>query len=294
MTQHAGLEELPSVSSSSVQPVLALLGHSLGGNPTQYMVEKALEHHALDWRFLSLEVAPEGLEYAIRGMRAMGFSGGSCARPHKQAVIEFLDSLGESAEMVGAANCILREDGRLVGENTEGRALVEAIRKRADPAGKRVVLLGAGALACAAAVELALAHVAQILVVNRSEEPGRRLVELLETRLEVPASLVLWDGDYPVPAETDILINATSIAAGDEQARLPVVLEELPHEAIVADVTINPPRTRLVRWAEEGGLVTIDGLETLIGQTAINLKLWTGVDVDQAVMREAVEEFLEL
>jgi len=278
--------------SSSVQPVLALLGHSLGGNPTQYMVEKALEHHELDWRFLSLEVAPEDLGAAIGGMRAMGFSGGNCARPHKQAVVAFLDGLSETAELIGAANCLLRREGRLLGENTEGKALVQAIRERIDPAGKRVVLLGAGSVARAVGVELALAHAAEITVVNRSEEPGRRLVELVEGRLQVPAAFVLWEEPYRVPPETDVLLSAISIAPA-EDAALPLVLDELAPEAVVADVAFNP-QTWLIRQAGQRQLAAVDGLETLVSQTAINLKLWTGVDVDQAVMREAVEEFLEL
>jgi shikimate dehydrogenase len=156
------------------------------------------------------------------------------------------------------------------------------------------VLLGAGSVARAIGVELALAGAGEITVVNRSEAPGRDLVELLENGLEVPASLALWDSEYEIPPETDLLVNATSVGRGDEDARLPLVLDELPTEAIVADVTIDPPRTRLIRQAEERGLTPIDGLEVLIGQMAINLKLWTGVDADQAVMREAVEEFLEI
>jgi len=282
------------VSGSSVQPVLALFAHPLGGNPTQYMIEKAFEHHQLDWRYLSLEVAPDDLADAVRGMRAMGFHGGNCARPHKEAILKHLDRAGQTAELVGAANCILRADGQLVGENTEGKALVEAIRRRTDPAGKRIVLLGAGAVGRAIGVELALAQAAEILVVNRSEQPGRRLVELLEGRLEVPASLVLWDEPYELPAEIDVVVNATSIGAGDEEAQLPLGLDELTDEAMVADVTINPPRTWLVRQARRRGCTTIDGLETLIGQTAINFKLWTGTDAEVTVMREAVEEFLEL
>lgn len=282
------------MSSSSVQPVLALLGHRLGGNPTQYMIEKALGHHGLDWRYLSFEVAPEDLEAAVRGMRAMGFHGGNCARPHKAVVLEHLDRADRTAELVGAANCILREDGQLVGYNTEGKAVVDAIRRRTDPAGKRIVILGAGSIARAIGVELALAHTGEIIIVSRSEEPGRRLVELLEGPLEVPASLVLWDEPYELSAETDMVINATSVGTGDEDAQLPLVLDELPQEAVLADVTFNPPRTRLVCQAEAHGATTIDGLEMLLGQMAINFKLWTGVDAELAAMRDAVEEFLEL
>ena len=282
------------MSSASLQPILALLGYPLGGNPTQYVLEKAFAHRDLDWRYLSLEVAPENLADAVRGMRAMGFWGGNCAEPHKQTILEHLDRTSRTAELAGVVNCILNEEGELVGENTEGRALVEAIGRRIDPAGKRVVLLGAGAVARSIAVELAQARAAEIVVVNRSEESGRQLVDLLGGELELPASLVVWEDDYALPEETDVLIQATSIAAGDDEARLRLDLDSLRKETLVADVTANPPRTWLVRQAGERGCPTIDGLETFITQAAINFKLWTGVDADPTVMSEAVEEFLGL
>jgi shikimate dehydrogenase len=62
----------------------------------------------------------------------------------------------------------------------------------------------------------------------------------------------------------------------------------------VADVTADPPRTHLIREAEDRGCDTIDGLEVFVGQAVINFKLWTGVDADPVVMNEAVEEFLEI
>ena len=79
------------MSNATLQPILAVLGHGLSANPSQYMLEKAFAHHQLDWRYLSLDVAPEHLADAVRGMRAMGFRGGNCAEPHKQAVLEHLD-----------------------------------------------------------------------------------------------------------------------------------------------------------------------------------------------------------
>lgn len=258
------------------------------------MIEKAFTHHELDWRYLSLEVAPDDLGDAVRGMRAMGFRGGNCAEPHKQTVLEHLDRNSRTAELTGVVNCILREHGQLLGENTEGKALLEAIRQRTNPAGKQVVLLGAGGVARAIAVELAMAGAAQIIVVNRSEESGRRLVELLGSELEASASLVAWEGQYELPPETELLINATSIQLGDDHARLPLELGSLTSRVIVADVTPNPPHTWLVRQADASGCPTIDGLEMFINQAAINFKLWTGVDPERTVMHEAVEEFLGL
>ena len=96
---------------SPVQPVLVLLGHPIGGNPTQYMMEKALNHHHCDWRYLTVDVCPENLEDAVRGIRGLGFSGGHCDLPHKESVIPLLDRLTERAELIGAVNVIFREGG---------------------------------------------------------------------------------------------------------------------------------------------------------------------------------------
>ena len=82
-------------------------------NPTVAMVEAAYRHHGLDARYLNCEVAPEALGDAVRGARAMGWAGFNCSLPHKVAVIEHLDGLGESAAIIGAVNCVVRRDGAL-------------------------------------------------------------------------------------------------------------------------------------------------------------------------------------
>jgi shikimate dehydrogenase len=277
-----------------VQPIVALLGDPVGGNPTQYMIEKALAHHELEWRYLTFEVTAERLGDAVRGMRAMGFRGAHVGNPHKQAVVPLLDRVSPTAEMVGAVNLILREDDALVGENTEGQGLLRSLRRVIEPAGKRIVLLGAGRMARAAGVELAQTQPAEILVVNRTPQHARSLVDLLGERFQVPARVVPWQGDYEVPAETDVVINATSIGQEDPDARVPVELESLRPELIVADVTADPPQTWLMREAAHRGCTTLDGLGMYIQQVAIGLRLWTGVNANCDVMREAVEEFLEL
>jgi shikimate dehydrogenase len=140
-------------------------------NPTVAMVEAAYRHHGLNWRYINCEVAPEDLGAAVRGARAMGWVGFNCSIPHKVAVIEHLDGLGESARIIGAVNTVVRRGDRYEGENTDGRGFVESLASVLDLQGKTVVLLGAGGAARAVAVELALAGVAHVRVVNR--DPGR-------------------------------------------------------------------------------------------------------------------------
>jgi shikimate dehydrogenase len=261
-----------------------------GENPTVAMVEAAYRHHGLDARYLNCEVAPEALGDAVRGARAMGWLGFNCSIPHKVAVLEHLDGLASSATVIGAVNCVVVREGRLIGENTDGQGFLTSLRTVVDPSQKSVVLFGAGGAARAIAVESALAGAAGITIVNRDPARGGELVALLNDRTPARAELVVWDGAYTLPKETDILVNATSIGLfPDVGAQLALNLDSLRPGIVVADVIPNPPRTRLIRDAEARGCTVLDGLGMLVNQGAIGIKHWTGVDPDPAVMRSTLE-----
>ena len=280
--------------ANALQEIICCLGLPVAGNPTQYMLEKAFAAAGLDWEYLTCEVPPDKLADAIRGIRALGFKGANLTIPHKVAVIPHLDELSPAAELMGAVNCVNRVSGRLVGENTDGKGFVQSLRELGEPAGKRVVILGAGGAARAIAVELALAGAAQLTIVNRSRERGAALAELIFQRTQATADFSLLDGDYAVGPETNILINATSIGLGDAAARAPIAADSLRPDLVVADVVFNPPRTWLIRTAADRGCRTLDGLGMLVNQAVICFRLWTGREPDAAVMRDALEEFLEI
>jgi len=273
------------------QELIGCFGKPVSENPTQAMIEAAFRHHGLDWRYLTIEVDPGGLADAVRGAKAMGFVGFNCTIPHKVSVIRYLDGLGESASVMGAVNCVVRRDGKWIGENTDGKGFVSALRTLIDPKGKRLVMFGAGGAARAIGVEMALAGAVEVTVVNRSADRGTELAKLLAESTHVPASFVRWDGDYKVPANADVLVNATSIGLyPDVDARLGLDVNTLRPELVVADVIPNPPRTRLVRDAEARGCRVIDGLGMLVNQGVIGIKHWTGIDADAGVMRRALED----
>ena len=280
--------------SPSLQEICAVFGSPVAGNPTQYMMEKAFTHHGLDWRYLTLEIAPEDLADAVRGMRAMGFRGANVTKPHKVTVVGLLDRLTDAAALMGAVNCITRDDKSLVGENTDGKGFMQSLAGIAEPLGKRVVLLGAGGAARAIGVELALAGAAHIEVVNRTAERGQQLVDLINAKTQSPAALTVWQADYRLPAEVDILINATSIGLNDPDARVPVRWGPATERLVVADVVASPPDTRFLREAKDRGATLVDGLGMIVHQAAIAFRLWTGIDPEISVLRDAVEEFVAL
>lgn len=273
------------------QELTACFGKPVAENPTQVMVEAAYRHHGLAWRYLTIEVDPANLGDAVRGARAMGFAGFNCTIPHKVAVIQHLDGLGESASLMGAVNCVVRRGDKLIGENTDGKGFVTALRELTDPKGKRVVMFGAGGAARAIGVEMALAGAKQITIVNRGEQRGRELHNLLTTKTKAACDFVPWKGEYEIPAGTDVVINATSIGLfPDVDARLALDINSLKPGMIVADVIPNPPKTRLIRDAAARGCTVIDGLGMLVNQGVIGVEYWTGIKPDASVMRNALEE----
>lgn len=259
-------------------------------NPTVAMMDAAYAHHGIDARYINCEVQPEKLGDAVRGARAMGWVGFNCSLPHKVAVIDHLDGLGESAEVMQAVNCAVLRQGKLIGENTDGKGFLKSLLEVADPAGRSVVVFGAGGAARAICVELALAGARRITVVNRGRERGEELARLVGERTGAAAKFLPWEGNFAVPAGTDIVVNATSIGLyPDVDARLDIDLDTLRPGMVVADIIPNPPRTLLVRDAEARGCTVLDGLGMLVNQGVINIKYWTGVDADASVMRRRIE-----
>src|ERR1700690_2295519 len=159
-----------------------VFGHPVAENPTVVMEEAGFQALQLNWRYLTIEVLPEELEAAMRGMRAFNMKGINLTIPHKVEVLKYLDEVKADAALMGAVNTVIRKGDTLTGENTDGKGFMHALTHdaRVDPKGKKVVVLGAGGAARSITVELALAGAHQITIVNRSPERGRVLTELLK------------------------------------------------------------------------------------------------------------------
>jgi shikimate dehydrogenase len=272
------------------QELVGVFGCPVAENPTQVMMEAAFAALGLDWRYLTIEVSPEDLGDAVRGARACGFRGFNLTIPHKIAVIDHLDRLSPSAEIIGAVNCVTIRDRVLTGDNTDGLGFLQTVESIRPVAGLRAVVLGAGGAARAIAVELARAGAAHLTIVNRTPHRAGVLASLITERTGVPAVSVAWEGDYAIPEGTRLVVNATSIGlypAVDQ--RVPLDRASLQPGMIVCDVIPNPPRTRLLAEAEDRGCDTLDGLGMLVNQGIIGLRLWSGRDADPTVMRRALE-----
>jgi len=274
------------VSPAAATSLYALIGRPVAGNPTEEMLEAAFAAAGLDARYVSLEVEPDALVDAVLGLRAIGVLGFHVTVPHKVAVVPLLDRLTEAASLAGAVNCVKREGDALVGDNTDGRGFLESLRTVADPRGASAVVIGAGGAARAIVAELSLAGAARIGVVNRTLARAEELCA--DGRCEAAALTDRW----AVPADADVIVQATTVGMGDEEARLPLVWSE--SGGVAADVVISPPRTAFLRDAEAAGRTTLDGLGMLVAQAAVGFRWWTGLEADSDAMRTALVRELAL
>lgn len=276
--------------------LVGVIGHPAAENPGVVIQEAAFRALGLSlWRFLTIDVDPDKLEDAIKGLKAFKMRGINCTIPHKINVIPYLDALSESARLIGAVNTIVNDGGRLFGDNTDGKGFMESLRENGvDPRDKKIVILGAGGAARAVSVELSLAGAGSITIVNRPEDAhlAKGLMELLGKIIPNNA-LVSWDHTYLVPADTDILVNATSIGLYPNIDDIPNIdLDTILPTMFVQDVIPNPAITPFLRAAEARGARWNTGTGMLINQAALNIEMWTGRKPDKAVMQKALQEAL--
>lgn len=275
--------------------VVGVFGQPVAENPTGVMQEAGFAAAGLNWRYLNFEVPPENLGAAMRAIDALGLRGINLTIPHKVAVIDHLDDLSPEARAIGAVNTVRLEGGRKIGENTDGKGFLRGLCTDAgmDPRGKRAVMLGAGGAARAIGTELALAGIADLVVVNRSAERAEPMVADLCKATGARVRFEPWSGTYRVPDSCDLLVNATSIGLYPAVEAVPDIdLTAAPSRMLVADAVFNPPETRLLALARERGLQTLDGLSMLVYQGVIAFEMWTGQHPDEAAMKSALRDAL--
>lgn len=215
--------------------------------------------------------------------------------PHKIKVIPFLDELSPAAKIIGAVNTVIQKEGKLYGENTDGKGFVTALVKSGESLeGKNIVILGACGAARAIAVECALNHAENITIINRNPEKGKELAELIKRETSCKTEYMEWRERIAIPENTEILINATSIGFSPNVTDEPDIdYETITPQLCVCDVIFNPVQTIFLQKAAEKGAKTVTGLGMLVQQAALNFTLWTGEEAPVSVMEEALKREIE-
>lgn len=264
------------------------------GDPIEHSLSPTMHNAAfsslkLDFAYLAFKVTPRQVGNAIAGMRALDIVGLNVTMPHKEAVIKYLDQIDENAKFLNAVNTIHNKDGKLFGYNTDGIGALKALKENgANPKGKRVLLLGSGGAARAIAYSLTK-EADELVVLNRTVSEAKELASLLKKTLgkKVVADELLARTIKEQLADSDILINATSVGMKPNANQSLVESEWFKPDLTVMDIVYNPIETKLDKDAKSAGAKVVSGLEMLIYQGAASFEIWTKKPAPVKVMREA-------
>ena len=258
-----------------------IFGYPLSHSLSPAFQQAAFNHYGLDVRYLAWETPPEGLAEEVAKLRGGDFIGANVTIPHKESVITLLDEVDPLAQSIGAVNTIVKTAGRLVGHNTDAHGFMRELKEDGDfePNGKRVLLLGAGGAARAAAFALCREGVASITIANRNVSRAETLAAALHNDAVSVLAAMLDDTTLePVALESDLIVNCTSVGMrhGEAEGQTPLSGGIIPHEAVVMDMVYNPQNTPFLAGARNAGATALGGMPMLIYQGAAAFEMWTG------------------
>ena len=268
--------------------VVGVIGDPVGHSFSPIVHNAAFAALGLDWAYVAFPVAAALGSQVVSAMKTLGLRGLSVTTPHKNSVAASADEISNDVVLLGAANTLLRlPDGRVRAETTDGIGCVSAlVQGGCDVAGKRCVVLGAGAAGRAVVLALARAGAEAIVVINRDPKRAEAAAEL-GRRVGVQTLV----GDARAVLQSDLVINATSVGLGagvdDPEALLPEVAL-LESGQFFHDLTYHPLETAMMRQASERGAVVIGGLGMLVNQAAAQFEFWTQSKAPLDVMLDAV------
>lgn len=274
------------------QELIGVFGYPVDENPTVVLQDAAFEAKGLFWHYLTLLVKPEDLGDAMQSIRALNLKGMNLTIPHKVACIPFLDEVDKSAQLIGAVNTVKNDNGKLIGYNTDGQGFTWALREEQVPLkGAVIALLGAGGAARAIAVETALAGAKKMYIINRNEQRGQTLADVVDGNTGCEAEYIKWEGTASIPTDADILVNATSVGLYPDTNRPDIDMSCITGELVVCDGVHNPPQTAFLKEAKRlGAAKTIGGQGMIVYQGAIGFEIWTGLEAPVDVMMNALKE----
>ncbi|MGL4653933.1 shikimate dehydrogenase [Cetobacterium sp.] len=277
--------------------LIGLIAYPIRHSSSPAMHNEAFAKLGLDYAYLAFEVGNEELEATIKGFRAMDVRGCNVSMPNKTVVHKYLDKISPAAELCGAVNTVVNDNGVLTGHITDGIGCMSGLRDAGvDTVGKKITIVGAGGAATAIQVQAALDGVAEISIFNKKDkffENAEKTV--IKLREKTNCIVNLYDLDdldrlKEEVASSMLLINATGMGMKPLEGMTFIPDKSyLRPELIVLDIVYSPRETALLKLAKEAGCRTLNGLGMMLFQGAAAFELWTGKEMPIEHMKEVLD-----
>ena len=275
--------------------LLALIGSPVGHSGSPAMYNYSFEKLGLDYAYMAFDVKEDGVKQALDAMRLFNMRGMNVTMPDKVEAARYMDELSPAAQIIGAVNTIVNEDGKLIGYMTDGEGFVNNLKDHGvSIVGKKMIVAGGGGAATAIQVQCALDGAREIVIFNKKDSFFERTLATAEKiRTAVPACQVsVYDIDDADQWKTemenaDILVNATIVGMKPmEDMSIIKDLSLLRPDLVVADIVYSPEETKLLSDAKAAGCTCVGGKGMLVWQGASAFKLYTGEEMPVEEVKE--------
>lgn len=271
--------------------IVGIIGNPLSHSLSPQIHNACFEKLSMNWNYVPFEIDMNVLGNLIFFAKKSNVAGFNVTMPYKESVIEYLDEMSPESAMIGAVNTIKIDNGKAIGFNTDAYAINKVI---CDDQGKtlkdkKVLIIGAGGVAKAAAYSVINLGCRELKIANRSVEHGKGLAQSFDG-YSCRVTHFGLDRLTNEAKSTDIIINATPVGMFPCLNKVPLDVELLHKEQYVLDLIYHPADTELVHGAREKGLRATGGVPVFIYQAAESFKIWTGVEPPVEVMARVIEE----
>jgi shikimate dehydrogenase len=274
-----------------------LIGSPVAHSLSPEMHNAAFAHLGIQAHYHLWETSADALQERVHALRAPQMLGANVTIPYKEHVPRWLDEIDPQARRIGAVNTIVNRCGRLIGYNTDApgflRALQEHLGAGCELAGTRVVLLGNGGAARAAAIALLDSRVSALTILGRVQEHIAMLlghIEQYSSGTHLDGALLHSEQATRCLATAELIVNTTPLGLPPGDGMPALAVEALPASALVMDMIFNPPLTPLLQAARQRGCATLNGCSMLLYQGTLAFELWTGQRAPEQVMRAALAQ----
>ena len=277
--------------------LIGLMAYPIRHSSSPAMHNEAFAYLGLDYAYLAFEVDNDTLEDAIKGLRALRMVGSNVSMPNKTVVHKYLDKLSPAAELCGAVNTIVNDNGVLTGHITDGIGYMRALKdNNIDVIGKKMTIVGSGGAATAIEVQAALDGVAEMSIFNirdkfwdNAEATIRKINERTNCKVAL-YDLADLDKLKEEIASSYLFANATGMGMKplEGQTYIPDKSFFRP-DLIVTDVVYSPRETAMLKMAKEVGCKTINGMGMMLFQGAAAFEMWTGKEMPIDHMKQVLD-----
>ncbi len=279
--------------------ILGLVGHPIKHSYSPFIHNVTFEFKNLDYIYLPFDVPQANLKSALKGMIALGIKGFNVTIPHKENLLQYVNTVSEEASIIGSVNTVVNELGKLNGYNTDVNGVLETLMPFKDEiSGNEMSVVGAGGAARAVIYTLIrYFKPSRINLINRTEQRADSLRNYFKDKMKFDSfkTRELFPPEVVgILRDSKLIVNATSVGMfPDIEDSITTLDDSFTKDQIVFDLVYNPVQTKLLKAAAKQGAVTLDGLKMLVAQAAKSFELWTGLEMPVDKIYKSLQLFIK-